>query len=67
MLLDPGLDNPSVPKAVVIYTDAVSVDLRVQVVGDESFCHWFGVTAMVAGDALRWSAAPAVACDANDS
>jgi hypothetical protein len=58
---NPDLIDPRMTRMVGIYADATSVDLRVQIQA-EGFCHWYGVIGRVQGEAIQWSAQPALPC-----
>lgn len=57
-----GLVDPQVTRAVVIFADEETVDLRVEVQADE-FCYWFGVVGRVEDGGLAWRGGPALGCD----
>lgn len=59
---DPGLVNPDITAAIVIFSDETTVDLRVQVRADNGYCDWFGVNATLRGSAIQWRAAGANGC-----
>ena len=60
---NPGLVNPAVTAAVVIFSDETTVDLRAQVQADDDYCQWFGVNAELIETAIRWRAGPVGNCD----
>lgn len=61
LAFEPGLVDPSVARAVVIFADETTVDLRVEVRADE-FCHWFGVVGRVEAGVLVWRGGPVLGC-----
>jgi hypothetical protein len=59
---EPGLVDPPVTRAAVIFADETTVDLRVEVQADE-FCHWFGVVGRAEAGVLVWRGGLALGCE----
>lgn len=60
---DPGLVDPIVTNAVVIFTSDTTVDLRAKVETDDGHCEWFGVSGVLDATTIRWQAGPPSTCD----
>jgi hypothetical protein len=62
LVSNPDLEHPQVTRAIAIWGDESTVDLRVQVRAGE-YCGWFGVAGSVQDGTLEWHGEPAGPCD----